>query len=69
MVESVKTASDIYAPVSGEVIEVNKPVADNPSLVNTAPFAEGWFFKLKLANPAEVGALLTPEAYKVQIGG
>ncbi|MEN9576420.1 MAG: glycine cleavage system protein GcvH [Verrucomicrobiota bacterium] len=69
VVESVKTASDIYAPVSGEVIEVNKPVADNPSLVNTAPFAEGWFFKLKLANPAEVGALLTPAAYQAQIGG
>lgn len=69
VVESVKTASDIYAPVSGEVVEVNKTVADNPSLVNTAPFAEGWFFKLKLANPAEAGALLTPEAYRAQIGG
>jgi glycine cleavage system H protein len=69
VVESVKTASDIYAPVSGEVIEVNKPVSDDPSLVNTAPFAGGWFFKLKLANAAEVGALLTPEAYKAQIGG
>jgi len=68
VVESVKTASDIYAPVSGEVIEVNKPVSDDPSLVNTAPFAGGWFFKLKLANAAEVGALLTPEAYKAQIG-
>ena len=50
VVESVKAAADIHAPVSGEVIEVNKPVADDPSLVNTAPFAEGWFFKLKLAN-------------------
>ena len=69
VVESVKTASDIYAPVSGEVIEVNQPVADNPSLVNTAPFVEGWFFKLKLANPAEAGGLLTPEAYRAQIGG
>ena len=68
VVESVKTASDIYAPVSGEVIEVNKPVSDDPSLVNTAPFAGGWFFKLKVANAAEVGALLTPEAYKAQIG-
>jgi len=68
VVESVKTASDIYAPVSGEIIEVNKPVSDDPSLVNTAPFAGGWFFKLKLANTTEVGALLTPEAYKAQIG-
>ncbi len=69
VVESVKTASDIYAPVSGEVIEVNKSVSDDPSLVNTAPFAGGWFFKLKIANTAESGALLTPEAYKAQIGG
>ncbi len=69
VVESVKTASDIYAPVSGEVIEVNKPVTDDPGLVNGEPFAGGWFFKLKLANAAEVGALLTPEAYKAQIGG
>jgi glycine cleavage system H protein len=69
VVESVKTASDIYAPASGEVIEVNKAVADNPALVNTEPYAGGWFFKLKLANAAEAGALLTPEAYKAQIGG
>lgn len=69
VVESVKTASDIYAPASGEVIEVNKAVADNPALVNTEPYAGGWFFKLKLGNAAEAGALLTPEAYKAQIGG
>jgi glycine cleavage system H protein len=69
VVESVKTASDIYAPASGEVIEVNKAVADNPALVNTEPYAGGWFFKLKLANAADAGALLTPEAYKAQIGG
>jgi len=69
VVESVKTASDIYSPVSGEVIEVNKPVTDDPGLVNGEPFGGGWFFKLKLANAAEVGALLTPEAYAAQIGG
>jgi glycine cleavage system H protein len=67
VVESVKTASDIYAPVSGEVVEVNKAVSENPSLVNTAPYADGWFFKLKLANPGEVSTLLTPEAYGAQI--
>jgi glycine cleavage system H protein len=67
VVESVKTASDIYAPVSGEIVEVNKAVSDNPALVNTAPYAEGWFFKLKLANPGEVSNLLTPEAYGAQI--
>jgi len=69
VVESVKTASDIYSPVSGEIIEVNKPVADNPALVNTEPFAGGWFYKIKLSNPTELNALLSPEDYKKQIGG
>jgi len=69
VVESVKTASDIYSPVSGEVVEVNKAAADNPGLVNTEPFAGGWFFKIKLSNAAELNALLTPENYKAQIGG
>ena len=69
VVESVKTASDIYSPVSGEVVEVNKAAADNPGLVNTEPYAGGWFFKIKLSNTAELNALLTPESYKAQIGG
>jgi glycine cleavage system H protein len=69
VVESVKTASDIYSPVSGEVVEVNKAAADNPGLVNTEPFAGGWFYKIKLSNAAELNALLTPENYKAQIGG
>src|SRR6478735_2563623 len=56
VVESVKTASDIYAPVSGEVIEVNQPVVDDPALVNREPFAKGWFFKVKLANADELNA-------------
>lgn len=68
VVESVKTASDIYSPVSGEVIELNPPVVDNPSLVNTEPYAGGWFYKIKLSNPAEADSLLTPDAYKKQIG-
>src|SRR5436305_5772057 len=54
VVESVKTASDIYSPVSGEVTEVNKTVVDNPALVNTDPYAGGWFYKIKLSNPPEV---------------
>src|SRR5204862_2962361 len=61
VVESVKTASDIYSPVSGEVSEVNKTVVDNPALVNTDPYATGWFYKIKLSNPAEVNSLLSPE--------
>ncbi len=69
VVESVKTASDIYSPVSGEVIEVNKAVADSPALVNTDPYTNGWFYKIKLSNPSEVNSLLVPEQYKAQIGG
>jgi len=69
VVESVKTASDIYSPVSGEIVEQNQPVTDNPALVNTEPYAGGWFFKIKLSNPAELNALLSPEDYKKQIGG
>jgi glycine cleavage system H protein len=69
VVESVKTASDIYSPLSGEVSAVNKAVVDNPGLVNTDPYGAGWFYKIKLANPAEAAALLTPDQYLAQIGG
>lgn len=68
VVESVKTASDIYSPASGEVIEVNQPAADNPATVNNDPYGTGWFFKLKLSAPAEVNALLSPADYSRQIG-
>ncbi|MCW5557350.1 MAG: glycine cleavage system protein GcvH [Verrucomicrobiae bacterium] len=68
VVESVKTASDIYSPVTGEIVAVNKALTDNPALVNTAPFGDGWFFKVKLSNAPEVEGLLTPEAYRAQIG-
>jgi glycine cleavage system H protein len=69
VVESVKTASDIYAPLSGEILESNKSVVDNPALANTEPYAGGWFFKIKLSNPAEANALMSPEQYQAQIGG
>jgi glycine cleavage system H protein len=69
VVESVKTASDIYSPVSGEIIATNKAVIDDPALVNKEAHASGWFFKIKLSNPAELNALLSPEDYKKQIGG
>ncbi len=68
VVESVKTASDIYSPVSGQVVEVNKAVLDNPALVNTEPYGGGWFYKIKLAHPGEIANLLSPEAYVAQIG-
>ncbi len=69
VVESVKTASDIYSPVSGEILEANKSVVDDPALVNSEPHTGGWFYKIKLSNPAELNALLSPEQYKAQIGG
>jgi glycine cleavage system H protein len=69
VVESVKTASDIYSPVSGEIVEINKAAADDPALVNREPHAGGWFYKIKLSNPAELAALLTPEQYQAQIKG
>ena len=69
VVESVKTASDVYSPVSGEILEVNKSVVDSPALVNSEPYAGGWFFKIKLSNAAELNDLLSGEQYEGQIGG
>jgi glycine cleavage system H protein len=69
VVESVKTASDIYAPVSGEILEANKSVVDNPALANSESYNGGWFFKIKLSNPAELNSLMSPDQYKAQIGG
>ena len=64
VVESVKAASDVYAPVSGEVIEGNQAVADDPALVNSDPEGQGWFFKLKLDNPSELDGLMDEGAYR-----
>jgi glycine cleavage system H protein len=69
VVESVKTASDIYSPLSGEIIEINPAVVENPALVNSEPDRGGWFYQIKLSHPAEVGALLSPADYQKQIGG
>jgi glycine cleavage system H protein len=67
VVESVKTASDIYAPVSGEVTAINTELAAHPELVNTAPYGNGWFFKIQLSQPGEMDRLLTPENYTKQV--
>ena len=64
VVESVKAASDVYAPVSGEVIEGNQAVADDPALVNTDPQGEGWFFKLRLSDVSELDGLMDEAAYR-----
>ncbi|MBI4326631.1 MAG: glycine cleavage system protein GcvH [Chloroflexi bacterium] len=67
VVESVKTASDIYSPVSGEIVEANQAVVDNPALVNAEPYGGGWFYRVRLALPADLGALLTPEQYQALV--
>ena len=64
VVESVKAAADVYMPVSGEVVEVNQALADEPSLANSDPMGAGWFFKVKLSNPNEITALLDEAAYQ-----
>jgi glycine cleavage system H protein len=68
VVESVKTASDIYSPLSGEIIAINGAASDNPALVNTEPYTGGSFFTLRLSHPAEAEALLSAAAYSQQIG-
>ncbi len=71
VVESVKTASDIYSPVAGEIVAVNEGLPGNPALVNTAPFGEGWFFRVRTeaAGAGAASGLLSPEEYRAQIGG
>ena len=64
VVESVKAASDVYSPVTGEVIEGNQAVADDPSLVNSDPEGEGWFFKIRLADAGELDGLMDEGAYR-----
>jgi glycine cleavage system H protein len=64
VVESVKAASDVYAPVGGDVTEGNAALADDPSLINRDPEGEGWFFKLKLSDPSELEGLMDEAAYR-----
>ncbi|MDX1732901.1 MAG: glycine cleavage system protein GcvH [Halioglobus sp.] len=66
VVESVKAASDIYAPVAGEVIAVNERLEDEPETVNSDPYNDGWFYKLQPTDTSELDALLTAEAYRQQ---
>lgn len=68
VVESVKAASDIYSPVSGEITEVNNELTANPGLINTDPYAAGWIFKIKASDPAEATSLKDAAAYKAMIG-
>ena len=64
VIESVKAAADFFAPVSGEVVEVNDAIVDNPALVNQSPHGEGWFFKIRTSKPAELAALMDFATYQ-----
>jgi glycine cleavage system H protein len=66
-VEAVKTVSDLFMPLSGEVIEVNEGLSDNPEVVNKDPYGDGWMIKVKIANEAELADLLSPEEYQKMI--
>ena len=67
-VEAVKTVSDLFLPVAGEIVEFNEAVEDDPALVNNDPYGDGWLIKVKVSNPADVDGLLDGEAYKAIIG-
>jgi glycine cleavage system H protein len=67
-VEAVKTVSDLFMPLSGEIVEMNPSLESNPDLVNTDPYGEGWMIKIKLSNPTELDELLNADQYKELIG-
>lgn len=64
VVEAVKTVSDLYSPIDGEVVEVNGALSDNPAMVNQEPFGEGWMIRIKAKNPGDVDKLLSPDDYE-----
>lgn len=69
VIESVKAVSDLYAPISGQVVEVNEALRDSPELINTAPFGEGWLARIEMADASEIDSLLDAEAYAALTGG
>ncbi len=68
VIESVKAASDILAPLDGEIVEVNQAIVDDPTLVNSDPMGKGWFFRMKPADPSQLDAYMDEAAYKAMIG-
>lgn len=68
-VEAVKTVSDLFLPVTGEIIEFNEALEDEPEKVNTDPYGEGWMIKIKMSDSSQLDSLLDAEAYKALIGG
>jgi len=67
-IEAVKAVSDLYSPASGEVVEINEALDDDPSLVNTDPYGEGWMIKLRLSDTSELSGLMDPTAYAAHVG-
>lgn len=67
-IEAVKTVSDLYMPADGEVMEVNPALEENPELINSSPFEEGWMIRIKLSDPSQLDDLMSPEAYAELIG-
>jgi glycine cleavage system H protein len=68
-IEAVKTVSDIFSPVTGEVVEVNEMIKSDASVVNRSPYEEGWMVRARVSNPAEIEKLLTPNAYEEMVAG
>lgn len=67
-IEAVKTVADMFAPISGKIIEVNNAINDNPDVVNKDPYGDGWMVKMELSNPNEIDALMNVDAYKASVG-
>ncbi|MCB1229203.1 MAG: glycine cleavage system protein GcvH [Verrucomicrobiae bacterium] len=68
VIESVKAANDIYSPVSGEIVEINEAVGEDPAAVNNDPYGDGWIFKIKVSDPGELESLMDAEAYRGHVG-
>lgn len=69
VVESVMSSSDVYCPVTGQVVETNDSLAESPGIVNASPYIDGWLFRIQLDKPAQIEELLDPEAYQKQVAG
>ena len=69
VIESVKATNDLYSPVTGEVVEVNEALQDEPGRVNDDPYGEGWMVVIKMTNPGEVDSLISADEYRAQVGG
>ena len=67
-IEAVKTVSDMFMPVGGEILEMNNDIEDTPDVVNKDPYGKGWMIKIRITNPSELNDLLTPEKYKALVG-